>query len=199
MLEGREPEIWVDLTYPDVRPIYKISNYGRVKNINMNKILRPFYDKDGYLKFTLQRLDGTKIKCMDHRLVGHQFIPNPENKPEINHIRVVEKNGRNYCIKDDNYYKNLEWCTRQENLDHSIKHNLEHVAFGEKVFGNRFTVDFVYCICDMFEQGYNNLEVLDYITGIHNCPKNKYPELYALIHHLRHRNSWKFVTDQFDY
>jgi len=48
-------------------------------------------------------------------LVAQTFVPNPENKPEINH-----KNGN----KQDNYYKNLEWCTHLENMRHSFRNGL---------------------------------------------------------------------------
>lgn len=70
--------------------------------------------RDGYVRFNF-RYNGAKCCKTLHRAVAEAFVPNPENKPEINHI-----NG----IKTDNRAENLEWCTASENQKHSLAHGL---------------------------------------------------------------------------
>lgn len=66
---------------------------------------------EGYQRITLMK-EGVKKRYMCHRLVAQMFIPNPENKPFVNHI-----NGD----KKDNRATNLEWCTQSENELHSFR------------------------------------------------------------------------------
>lgn len=87
---------------------YEVSNRGRVRNVTRNHILKQGTFKQGYKYVTLS--DNTYKKTLSvHRLVAYAFIPNLENKPQVNHLNN---------ISDDNRVLNLEWVTHQENMDH---------------------------------------------------------------------------------
>ena len=86
---------------------YKVSSLGRVKN-KKGKIMNPWNDSHGYLDIKLYK-DKKSTHKKIHRLVAENFIPNPENKPQVNHI-----NG----ISSINEVSNLEWVTAKENIGH---------------------------------------------------------------------------------
>lgn len=89
-------------------PDYEIDKSGVVKNIKTGRILHQYKDKNGYMKVALYR-DRKQFRLQVHRLVAEEFIPNPEAKPQVNHI-----DGN----KENNAVKNLEWCTLSENQIH---------------------------------------------------------------------------------
>lgn len=88
--------------------LYEISNYGNIRNTRSGKILKPDI-LEGYKRVSLY-IKNNKKNYFIHRLLGEHFIPNPENKKQINHI-----DGD----KGNNDIKNLEWVTSSENVIHS--------------------------------------------------------------------------------
>jgi len=103
--------------------LYSIADYGSlisnakkwVRGFKKATFIKPKVNKYGYLQAVLQSNKTTKTVLI-HRLVATAFIPNPDNKPEVNHI-----NG----IKTDNRVENLEWVTSSENKKHAYKNGLK--------------------------------------------------------------------------
>lgn len=107
-------EIWKDIK--GYEGLYQVSSEGRVKSKARNgnwkeKILKPVKTKDNYFIVGLCKNGKSKNKRIN-RLVAEAFIPNPENKPEVNHI-----DGN----KHNNKISNLEWVTTKENIVHAYK------------------------------------------------------------------------------
>ena len=109
-------EIWKDIK--DYEGLYQISNLGNVKSLIRSStnaiIMKPKLSTSGYYSVMLYK-DGTHKTFYVHRLAALSFIPNPDNKPQVNH-----KDGN----KLNNTLENLEWVTISENQKHAISHGL---------------------------------------------------------------------------
>ena len=104
-------------------PDYSASADGSVYSNKFGKRrkMKPIRHKQGYLRVNLWNKGEKKI-FMVHRIIASLFVENLLNKNEVNHI--------NY-IKSDNRADNLEWVTRQENVDHAVGNNLQKPFAGE--------------------------------------------------------------------
>lgn len=113
-------EIWKDIK--GYEGYYQISNFGNVKSLGIKnknqykseRIKKPMISNKGYYYVDLY-LHEEKERMSIHRLVAEAFIPNPLNKPCVNHIDGNKKN---------NHINNLEWVTYKENTQHAWKNHL---------------------------------------------------------------------------
>ena len=122
-------EIWKDIIYDGViYEGYQASNLGKVislnyKNTGKSKILKPWNLK-GYLQIALK-----DKKFLVHQLIASTFLPNPENKPEVNHIDEDKTN--NFVGTPENDFRdgNLEWIWHKDNCNHGTRNK----RIGEKM------------------------------------------------------------------
>lgn len=98
-----------------------VSNYDRYKKKAVNGYYYPIPRKCGeYLCV------GASDNWLVHRMVAEAFIPNPENKPYVNH-----KDGD----KQNNNISNLEWCTAHENTQHALRNGLIPTGKDSHLYG----------------------------------------------------------------
>ena len=157
-------EIWKQIDGYNNR--YFVSNLGNVKSIyaNKEKILKPFFNHDGYLIVDL-RSPGFRKSVSVHRLVAIAFLPNPNNLLEVNH---KDENKTNNCVE------NIEWCTTKYNCNYGTRNERK----GENCKKKIFSVDKNNEI-----KHYNSVKEAEELTGIlrtniskalsDNYPQNK--------------------------
>lgn len=90
--------------------LYAITSCGKVWSYRKQKFMSPADNGHGYLHLVLTDASGNKKHHRVHRLVAEAYIPNPDNKPEVNHKDQ---------IRNHNWVDNLEWATAKENVNYS--------------------------------------------------------------------------------
>ena len=130
-------EEWISISGYD--GVYEISNDGHARRTKTGRILANIVGENGYVRVHLCS-NGQRRKILMHRLVAIHFVPNPENKPEVNH-----EDGN----KQNNYYKNLTWSTGLENKRHARENNL--TCKGERNVKNKLTSEQVNELRKLYE------------------------------------------------
>lgn len=171
------------MEYDDVfRPIllngsktrYMIDRLGNVYNSENRKSLVPQLSSGGYYRVKLSHNKIYKSYAI-HRLVAFAFIPNPLNKPDINHIDGV---------KSHNYVENLEWVTRSENSLHAYRTGLNSNAgeINPKAKLTEYDVISIWNDINMKNESFINIG-------------KKYGVSKATISHIYKGDTWKNLYD----
>lgn len=146
--------------FPDY---YSVSEKGDVRSERNGKILKPATDKHGYLYYVLC-VAGERHTIKAHRLVATAFIPNPQNKPTVNH-----KNG----CRTDNRVCNLEWMTNKEQSNDPLTYShlladskkRDYQAMGMlRNFGRRLVK--VRSVSDDYEGEFSSQKAASDFTGV---------------------------------
>lgn len=150
-----------------------ISNIGTILDENKNLIKE--YENSSKYKTVWIRSKNNKL-CypkMVHRLVAEAFIPNPENKPQVNHI--------NHNI-NLNWVGNLEWVTAKENIRASINDGNQIIGMQHK--NSKFTDEQIHEVCRLLENPNNNIFEIVQKTGVS----------VRTINHIRFDNGWPHIS-----
>ena len=135
---------------------YSVSESGDIFSKKTNKILKPYKQKStGY--YTVNLYNNRKRETvLIHRIVAKVYIPNPENKPNVNHIDFDPSN---------NAVHNLEWVTQKENVAHTHKHKRNANFEGERSSNSKLTDKEAYEIKFRFTKFTTNKELSE-IYGV---------------------------------
>ena len=136
---------------PGFYNLFMVSEKGDLLSKRTNKILSQTTNKNGYLQHATKvgGREGVNVVIKTHRAVANTFIPNPENKPAVNHI-----NG----IKKDNSKNNLEWVTFAENTQHAFDTGLVSIKTGVMNKNSAFDSDDIDKINEMSKE-YSQREI----------------------------------------
>lgn len=170
-------EIWKPIV--GFEGLYEVSNLGNVKGVKRGRILKP--GSCGKYLFVVLCKDGKRKDKLVHRLVADAFCENKFNKPEVNHIN---EDGF------DNRAKNLEWCTRVENIRHGT--GIKRHAESQRNDANRSTKVEQYSTCGEKIAEYLSLHDMERKTGFDRSAVSKCANGHPRYSHA-YGYLWKFV------
>lgn len=153
---------------------YFIDEQGNLFNSKGHQ-MKWYTNKDGYKCATVIREDtGERATLRRCRAIALCFIPNPENKPQVNHIN---------SIRDDDRIENLEWVTASENKRHGVENNPE-IHKGQAEIG----YEEAHKICALIQDGLRSIDISE-LTGVSK----------DTIDHISKGKTWREVSREYNF
>ena len=176
-------EYLYDISHPEYKDIiiageksgYLVSNVGVIIGKRKSPLI-PDISNTGY--YCVNGYHRVPIKIRIHRMVATMFIPNPQNKPQVNHM-----NGNKLC----NWYKNLEWVTGKENMQHAVQTGLQNFK-GILHPENIYSEEQIRIACKMLENPDNKLIDIERVSGINR----------SILYSIRCRRSWTHISKDYN-
>ena len=159
---------------------YLVSSEGEVKNRMTGKILKPYLNSNGYCQVGIY-INGKFKNSLLHRLVASAFIPNIENKLEVNHIDGNKLNNR---------VENLEWCNRSENQLHAFANGLNHanVKYGSTNGNSIYEESTIHLVCKLLTRKVPN-KIIEFLTNVDQRYVSK----------IKKKKVWEHVSDLYEF
>lgn len=154
-----------------INTAYKITPEGLIYNAT-GKCRKPSICKKGYAHITLSN-KGNRVTHLVHRLVAEQYIPNPYNLTQVNHIDGNKLNNKT---------SNLEWVNASTNIVHSFSTGLSNYS-GSKNGRSKLTESDVIQIKQLLSQGIKNKEIAD-----------KFSISKSVICDIKHKRKWSHIN-----
>ena len=175
---------WKRIYIKDQWTHYEVSNIGQVRNMKTNQILIANLNMDGYPTVGLSIHNDDNIHyhrqtCRVHRLVALMFIPNPENKPQVNHISG---------IKTCNWVGNLEWNTQEENITHAYATGLMRHKKGIESSRCQHTEEQVHQVCQMIQDDIPVYKIAEKLNTTR-----------AFVMGIKYHGNWKEIADKYNF
>ena len=165
--------------YKGIELNYFVFTDGTIYNATTKHKMSQCKDKDGYMNVCLSH-QGKHWTIHVHRLVANAFIPNPDNKPEVNH-----KNGK----KHDNNVSNLEWSTAKENVQHAYSTGLhDNRATGERHGMNKYSEEQIKYVCQLLESNSYTISEIINLTGV---PKSTISDILS-------KKYWTHISEKYN-
>lgn len=152
---------------------YSVTRDGRVKIEHYDKRwMTPVSDRNGYQRIYMVGDTGVRRGVYLHQIVAQTYLPNPENKPQVNHL---DNNPAN------NKVSNLEWCTAKENRAYAAKQNRLPKLQGEDNGHAKYTAGLIGAVRNRYKEGLAQVE----ISKMYNIPQ---PTVSVIVRKIQWRH-----------